>query len=275
MAEEQVLEGLPPEDTVVFENSGATLILPSQMPLPQRALFAALLAILAATAGFYVGLDYLDGEDGMYTHRQLIFAQSEGAANESAVLTGVLLDGDGAPLSNYTIEGHLAHRRNVRNTTSDDGSFRLEGLDPGQMTLDIASPEGDMFTNLILLNAPAGFEPISFTHLIFQWPSDVEFENGLDLSMGGHWIDLSKSQRENSTQPYDQTAAAMYDMFGTGFIGLGIITVIIAALGVKNKNNGLIRTASVTGFFSMGHFYVSCVFGLVAFLLLASLIKQE
>ena len=60
-----------------------------------------------------------------------------------------------------------------------------------------------------------------------------------------------------------------------GFIGLGIITMIVTAIGVRNKNSGLIRTAAVTGFFSMGHFYVSCGFGLIAFLLTLSLIKQE
>ena len=251
------------------------MILPSQRPLHPRALLAALLALLAATAGLYVGMDYLDGDSGMYTHRQLIFAQSEGAPNESAILTGVLLDDDGTPLGNFTLEGHLAYRRNIYANTTENGSFRMEGLDPGQMTLDIASPEGDRFTNLVLLNAPAAFEPFGFTHLVFEWPSDEEFQEGEELSLGGHWIDLSDSQRENSTQPYDQTAAAMYDMFGTGFIGLGIITMIVTAIGVRNKNSGLIRTAAVTGFFSMGHFYVSCGFGLIAFLLTLSLIKQE
>ena len=275
MAEEQVLQGLPPEDTAVFQNSGATLTLPGQIPLPPRAMFAALLALLAASAGFYVGMDYLDGDTGMYTHRQLIFTQSVGAPNESAVLTGVLIDSDGEPLNNYTLEGHLAFRRNVYANTSEDGTFRMEGLDPGQMTLDIASPEGDRFTNLILLNAPAAFEPFGFTHLVIEWPSESEFENGQELSVGGNWIDLSDSQRENSTQPYDQTAAAMYDMFGTGFIGLSFITLAIAAIGIKNKNTGLIRTATVTGFFSMGHFYVSCGFGLIGFLLTLSLIQRE
>ena len=275
VAEEQVLQALPPENAVVFQNSEATMILPSQRPLHPRALLVALLALLAATAGLYVGMDYLDGDSGMYTHRQLIFAQSEGAPNESAILTGVLLDDDGTPLGNFTLEGHLAYRRNIYANTTENGSFRMEGLDPGQMTLDIASPEGDRFTNLVLLNAPAAFEPFGFTHLVFEWPSDEEFQEGEELSLGGHWIDLSDSQRENSTQPYDQTAAAMYDMFGTGFIGLGIITMIVTAIGVRNKNSGLIRTAAVTGFFSMGHFYVSCGFGLIAFLLTLSLIKQE
>ena len=275
MAEEQVLQGLPPEDTAVFQNSGATIKLPSQTPLQPRAMFAALLALVAASAGFYVGMDYLDGDTGMYTHRQLIFTQSVGAPNESAILTGVLLDGDGEPLNNYTLEGHLAFRRNVYANTSEDGSFRMEGLDPGQMTLDIASPEGDRFTNLVLLNAPAAFEPFGFTHLVIQWPSESEFDNGQELSLGGNWIDLSESQRENGTQPYDQTAAAMYDMFGTGFMGLRFITLAIAAIGIKNKNTGLIRTATVTGFFSMGHFYVSCGFGLIGFLLTLSLIQRE
>jgi len=275
VAEEQVLQGLPPEDTAVFQNSGATLTLPSQTPLPPRAMFAALLALLAASAGFYVGMDYLDGDTGMYTHRQLIFSQSDGAPNESAVLTGVLIDSDGEPLNNYTLEGHLAFRRNAYANTSEDGSFRMEGLDPGQMTLDISSPEGNHFTNLVLLNAPAAFEPIGFTHLVFEWPSEDEFNDTEESTMGGHWIDLSESQRANGTQPYDQTAAAMYDMFGTGFIGLGIITMVVAAIGVKNKNTGLIRTATVTGFFSMGHFYLSCGFGLIAFLLTLSLIKHE
>jgi len=275
VAEEQVLQGLPPEDPVVFKNSEAILTLPSQTPLPSRAMFAALLAVLAATAGLYVGADYLDGDSGMYTHRQLIFTQSVGAPNESAILTGVLLDGEGQPLANYTLEGHLAYRRNVYANTSENGSFRIEGLDPGQLTLDMASPEGDRFTNLVLLNSPAGFEPYGFTHLVFEWPSESDFENGQQLSVGGHWIDLSISQRENSTQPYDQTAAAMYDMFGTGFIGLGIITLAITVIGLKNKNTGLIRTATVTGFFCMGHFYVSCGFGLIAFLLTISLIRQD
>ena len=275
MAEEQVLQGLPPEDTAVFQNSGAILKLPSQTPLPPRAMFAALLALLAATAGFYVGLDYLDGDTGMYTHRQLIFTQTVGAPNESAILTGVILDGNGTPLENYTIVAHIAYRRNVNTNTSVDGSFRIEGLDPGQLILDIASPEGDRYTNLLLLNSPAAFEPFGFTHLVIEWPGQDEFENGQELTGVGRWIDLSDSQRENSTQLYDQTAAAMYDMFGTGFIGLSVITVCMTIIGLKSKNTGLIRTATVTGFFSMGHFYVSCGFGLIGFLLTLSLIRRD
>ena len=275
MAEEQILQGLPPEDTVVFRNSGAVLQLPSQTPLSSRAMFAALLAFLAATAGFYVGIDYLDGDTGMYTHRQLIFTQTVGAPDESAILTGVLLDVNGTPLENYTLEAHIAYRKNVKVNTSADGSFRIEGLDPGQLILDIASPDGDLFTNLLLLNSPAAFEPLGFTNLVIEWPEQEEFGDGEELTGGGRWIDLSDSQRENSTQLYDQTAAAMYDMFGTGFIGLSSITVLLTIIGIKSKNTGLIRTATVTGFFSMGHFYVSCGFGIIGFLLTLSLTRRE
>ena len=275
MTEEPVLQSLPPEEAVVFENSGATLALPKDFPLHPRALLAALLAILAASAGVYVGLDYLDGDTGMYTHRQLIYTQSVGAPNESAILTGVLHDSEGNPLVNYSLEGHLTYRRNAYATTSENGSFRMEGLDPGQMILDIASPNGDRLTNLILLNAPAGFEPLGFTNLAIEWPTESEFDNAEPLQLGGNWIDLSDSQKENSTQLYDQTAAAMYDMFGTGFIGLGVITMALAAIGIRNKNAGVIRTATVTAFFSMGHFYISCGFGLLGFLLTLTLIKRE
>ena len=275
VSEEETLQSLPPEEGVIFRNSSTTLQIPSDLPLPRRAMFAALLAILAAFAGLNVGLDYLDGDSGMYTHRQLIFAQTEGAPDESSILTGVLLDSDGKPLANYSLEGHLALRRNANAVTDGNGKFQMEMLDPGQMTLDIQSPEGDMLTNLVLLNAPAGFEPIGFTHLVIQWPSDSEYANGTELSNGMMWIDYSDQQRENSTQLYDQNAAAMYDMFGTGFLGLSVITMFLIITGIRTKNSGLIRIGAITAFFSMGHFYVSCCFGILAFLLTVSLIRQD
>ena len=275
VSDEEVLQSLPPEEGVIFRNSTTTLQVPSDLPLPRRAMLAALLAILAAFAGLNVGLDYLDGDTGMYTHRQLIFAQTEGAPNESSILTGVLVDASGNPLVNYSLEGHLANRANVKAVTDGSGNFQMDLLDPGQMTLDAQSPDGDIFTNLVLLNSPAGFEPIGFTHIVIQWPTESEYANGTVLSNGGMWIDLSQSQRENSTQLYDQNAAAMYDMFGTGFLGLSIITAFLIITGIRTKNSGLIRIGSVTAFFSMGHFYISCGFGLIAFLLTVSLIRQD
>ncbi len=275
MSDEPVLQGLPPEEPLVFQNSEATLQIPSTQPLSSAALFAALLSFLAATAGLYVGLDYLDGDSGMYRHRELIYAQSLSAPDESAILTGILVDENGNPLGNYTVEAHLAFRNNVRTNTTDEGIFRLERLDPGQVILDIQSPEGNMFTNLVLLNSPAAFEPIGFTKLNFEWPSDSEFSNASELSDGSKWIDLSESQKQNETQPYDQTAAALYDMFGTGFVGLASITIALTLIGLRIKSTGLIRTATVTGFFSMGHFYVACCFGLIGFLISLTTLRNQ
>ena len=65
MSDAPVLQGIPPEERAVFQNSGARLEVPANQPLPSAALFAALLAFLAASAGLYVGLDYLDADDGM------------------------------------------------------------------------------------------------------------------------------------------------------------------------------------------------------------------
>ena len=63
MSDEQVLQGLPPEEQTVFQNSGTRLEVPVNQPLPSAALFAALLALLAACSGLYVGLDYLDADE--------------------------------------------------------------------------------------------------------------------------------------------------------------------------------------------------------------------
>ena len=248
---------------------------PTNQPLPSAALFAALLAFLAASAGLYVGLDYLDADEGMYRHRELIYAQSLGAPSESAILTGLLVDENGDPLENYSVVAHVISRNNVRTNSSEDGTFRLEGLDPGQMIVDIQSPGGNILTNLVLLNSPAAFEPFGFTQLTFEWPSESEFSNASELSGGGKWIDLSDSQRENETQLYDQTAAALYDMFGTGFVGLASITIALTMIGIRTKSAGLIRTATVTGFFSMGHFYVGCCLGAIGFLVSLTLLRGQ
>ena len=259
----------------MFQNSEARLEVMTNQSLPSPALFAALLALLAASSGMYVGLDYLNADDGMYRHRELIYAQSLGAPSESAILIGVLLDENGGPLENYTVVAHLTSRNNVRTNTSDDGTFRMETLDPGQMVIDIQSPEGNIFTNLVLLNSPAMFEPIGFTKITFEWPAQSEFSNASELSDGSKWVDLEKSQRENETQLYDQTAAALYDMFGAGFVGLASITIALTVIALRIKSPGLIRTATVTGFLSMGHFYVGCCLGLIGFLVSLTLLRSQ
>jgi hypothetical protein len=268
------LQALPPEEVPTFQNSGARMVLPSERALHRRAMLAALLALLAAAAGIVVGMDYLAGDDGMYTHRQLIYAQAATAPSGSATLTGVILDADGNPLVNYTMTV-LADSGQIRNKTDAEGNFRFEGLDPGVAILDIDSPDrSEMFRNRILLSPPAAFESNGFTHLNLQWPDDASFDRAEDET-GSRWIDHSDTQRENSTEPYDQTAGAMYDMFGTAFFALGTLSIILTGMGLRSRSAGLIRLGALTGFFSMGHLYVSCGLGLLAMLLTMALPKEE
>ena len=126
----ETLTALPEEGTT-FKSSGAKIILPSERPLHPRARLAAFLAILAAVAGVYVGLDYLDGDGGIYTHRQMIYAQSPNAPDGSASLTGVVHNESGVPMKNYTISVHLGSQlRWVTTQTDSEGRFSFEELDP-------------------------------------------------------------------------------------------------------------------------------------------------
>lgn len=274
VTEETPLLSLPPEEGATFANSGATMVLPSQTPLPRRAVLAAFLAVLAACAGLVVGADYLDADDGMYTHRQLIYAQSASAPSGSAILTGVILDASGEPLFNHTVTV-LADSRQVQARTDPHGNFRLEGLDPGVAILDIDSPDRvEMLRNRVLLSPPAAFEPIGFTHLTLRWPSDANFDEA-NASTGHRWVDLSRSQQENSTEPYDLAAGAMYDMFGTAFVGLGALAVCLSGAGLRARNTGLIRLGAVAGFLSMGHLYTGCGLGMLALLLTIALPRRD
>jgi len=279
--EEQVAENSElislPEESITFQTSEAKIVLPSQRPIDSRALFAAFLAFLAASGGIYVGLDYLDGDGGMYTHRQFIYAQSSGAPDGSATLTGQLLNESGAPVVNHTVATIVESQGKIQYATTDEnGRFIMEKLDPGVAILDIYSPDLErLMVNRILLSPPALFEPIGFTHLSLEWPSEAEFSASAEADPDGNaWIDYTHSQKENSTEPYDLTAGAMYDMFGMAFISLGVISMMIAGLGIQRKSPGLIRISAITSFFSMGHLYVSCGLGFFA-ILLTMFIRSE
>ncbi len=267
MVDTEVLTSLPEEETT-FKSSGATIILPSERPLHPRARLAAFLAILAAVAGVYVGLDYLDGDGGIYTHRQMIYAQSTNAPDESASLTGLVNNESGEPMANYTITVHTGSQsRKVSTYTDSEGRFSFEELDPGVALLDIDSPDGMHWVrNRVLLTPPSIFEPVGYTHLNLIWPSDEDFDNA--ISETGHaWIDHSRSQQENGTEPYDLTAGAVYDMFGTAFTGLGLLSIILVMTGTRQRSVGLIRMGGITSLFSMGHLYISCGLGFLATLL--------
>lgn len=271
----QILTTIPEEETT-FKSSGARIMLPSESVLHPRARLAAFLAILAATAGVYVGLDYLDGDGGIYTHRQMIYAQSAGAPGGSATLSGIIVDSMGYPMVNHTVSVHVeSQNRKVTTLTNENGVFEFEKLDPGVALLDIDSPDGMHWVrNRILLTPPSIIEPIGYTYLKLEWPDDEDFGSAI-IESGNAWIDYSKSQQENGTEPYDQTAGAMYDMFGSAFTGLGLLSILLVMTGIRKKNVGLIRIAGFTSLFSMGHLYISCGLGSLAVLLTLFLQSDE
>jgi len=272
--EESTLAG---ETTVAtFAPSGAIIVLPKQRSRHPRLLFAALLLVLASVSGFMVGIDFIDGDEGLYTDRGFIYSQTITAPEQSAVLSGILTFGDtGDRAANYTVrvnvqytgEDGLLVSSYVWNVTNTEGEFRLEDLNPGvaRMTVMNNSDTSEGITHRILLTPPALFEPFGFTYLEVVYPSQAEFDQQRESSNNiSSWIDYSEQQRLNGTELYDSTAAAMYDMAGTFFSGLSMITLVLVITGVIRNSPALVRVGAVTGFFCMGHWYFACCFGLVA-----------
>ncbi len=272
---ESTLEG----DTATiatFASSGATIILPKQRSRHPRLLFAAFMLVLASVSGFMVGVDFIEGDEGLYTDRGFIYSQTFTAPERSAILTGKLTLGDnGEPAVNYTVRVNVEYTADnglivasyIWNETNSDGEFRLEDLNPGvaRMTIMNNSNTSEGVTHRILLTPPALFEPKGFTYLDITYPTQAEFDEQREATSNiSSWLDYSEEQRENGTELYDSTAAAMYDMAGTFFSGLSIITVVMAITGVIRNSPALVRLGAVTGFFCMGHWYVACCFGLVA-----------
>ena len=269
-----------PEEEPVFASTGATLILPSQMPRDPRMHVALLFILLASILGTVNGYDFIEGDGGLVTDRGFIYSQTQTAnflstsAPGSAILTGVLTLHDGSPGVNFTIEvvtpvveDGIEKITRPAATTDSQGRFRLEGLNPGLMTMfvvNMSNPSEGM-THRILLSPGALFEPYGFTHLNLDFAPPDEFDLIEQKSNGlTRWMDLSEEER--GKELYDPTAAAVYDIAGTIFIGISILAIFFGIVGWRSKNTMLLRTGAGLVFFSQGHYYSSCCLGLIAML---------
>ena len=87
------------------------------------------------------------------------------------------------------------------------------------------------------------------------------------------WMDLSEEQR--GKELYDPTAAAVYDIAGTIFIGISVIAIFFGITGWRTKSTLLLRTGAGLVFFSQGHYYSSCCLGLLAMLTTFGLHVEE
>ncbi len=65
----------------------------------------------------------------------------------------------------------------------------------------------------------------------------------------------------------DPSAATGYVLVGFGFMGVALIAAGFSLWALKSGSVVLLRTSSVLAFFTMGHYYSACIFGLLAFVL--------
>ena len=65
----------------------------------------------------------------------------------------------------------------------------------------------------------------------------------------------------------DGGAATGYVLVGFGFMGVALIAAGFSLWALKSGSIVLLRTSSVLVFFTVGHYYSACIFGLLAFIL--------
>ena len=232
--------------------------------------------------GFLNGLDYASPESGLIRPDEFVYRMSMGAPDESAVFQGMIYDDEGEPLANATI--HISWDNGMtwksNETTSDEnGYFYLEHLDPGLARVDIiVERDGyrDVLANRVILSPPAMIEPIGFTKIDFIVPSQSDFaaqpcsNNQSDCEI--RTIDLTPDQMAHPLM--DLSAAGTYIMIGFAFMGLSIIAAGFALWALKSGSVSILRTSATLAFFTMGHYYSACIFGLVAFALTFAIPKR-
>jgi hypothetical protein len=211
--------------------------------------------------GFLNGLDYASPESGLIRPDEFVYRMSMGAPEESAVFQGTIYDDKGEPMANATIhiswDNGLTWKSNE--TLSDkDGYFFMEHLDPGLTRVDIiVERDGyrDVLANRVILSPPAMIEPIGFTQIDFTVPSQSEFAAQ----------PCSNNQSDCEIRTIDLTPEQMaHSLIAAGF----------SLWALKSGSVAVLRTSATLAFFTMGHYYSACLFGLVAFALTFAIPKR-
>ena len=73
----------------------------------------------------------------------------------------------------------------------------------------------------------------------------------------------------------DPSAATGYVLIGFAFMGVALIAAGFSLWALKSGSVVLLRTSSVLAFFTMGHYYSACIFGLLAFILTFSIPRRR
>ena len=270
------LDEMTNETPVLFASSGAVLTIedPHLHPIGKA---TAVFLLFTCMMGFLNGLDYASPNDGLVRPDEFVSRLALTAPDDTATFTGTVVDEAGKPMVNATVYlSWLDEASSMwvsdENLTDESGYFSFEQLDPGLIRVDIIVQRGDhrdVFSNRVLLSPPALIEPIGFTSIDFEFPSEQTFaENacqGTAEACEIRTVDLTPSQQEHPLM--DSSAAAVYVLVGFAFMGLAIIAAGFSLWALKSGSIVLLRTSSVVAFFTVGHYWSACIFGLLAFVL--------
>ena len=267
---------------VVFSSS-TVLLRVEERKLHPRAKWIAILILFVATTGLLNGLDYASPESGLIRPDEFVFALTAGAPEDSAIFLGSVLDEDGNPIENVSIIIQWQQNNtwvSQEIIVDENGSFEQENLTPALTRVDVikdGEEYKDVYTVPVLLSPPALFEPYGFTEINFIFPSDSEFEQqGCEEGQENCAIRNIDLREELRQDPFmDSRAAGLYIMVGFFFMGLASISYIFVALAFKTQMIAFVRGAAIMAFFSMGHYYIACLFGLFALALTFAVPKQN
>lgn len=267
---------------VVFSSS-TVLLRVEERKLHPRAKWIAILILFVATTGFLNGLDYASPESGLIRPDEFVFALTAGAPEDSAIFLGSVLDEDGNPIENVSIIIQWQQNNTWVSQevfVDENGSFEQGNLTPALTRVDVikdGEEYKDVYTVPVLLSPPALFEPYGFTEINFIFPSNSEFEQeGCEEGQENCAIRNIDLREELRQDPFmDSRAAGLYIMVGFFFMGLAAISYIFVALAFKTQMIAFVRGAAIMAFFSMGHYYIACLFGLFALALTFAVPKQN
>lgn len=270
------LDEVVEETPMLFASSDTVLTIedPKLHPMGKA---TALFLLFTCMMGFLNGLDYASPNDGLVRPDEFVYRLALTAPDDTATFRGTVVDDNGQPIENATVylswlDEASSQWVSEENETDDTGRFSFESLDPGLIRVDIiVARDGhrDVFSNRVLLSPPALIEPIGFTTIDFDFPSSAMFADqpceGDAPECEIRTIDRTPSQMDHPLM--DPSAATGYVLVGFGFMGVALIAAGFALWALKSGSVVLLRTSSVLAFFTMGHYYTACIFGLLAFVL--------
>ncbi|MEC8415477.1 MAG: carboxypeptidase-like regulatory domain-containing protein [Candidatus Thermoplasmatota archaeon] len=278
------LDEVVEETPLLFASSETVLTIedPNLHPIGKA---TAIFLLFTCMLGFLNGLDYASPTDGLVRPDEFVYRLALTAPDDTATFTGSVVDESGAPLVNATVylswlDDGSGMWVSEENFTDENGRFGFEELDPGLIRVDIIvyrDDHRDVFSNRVLLSPPALIEPIGFTDIDFQFPSAETFaQQPCEGSMDEceiRTVDRTPSQMDHPLM--DPSAATGYVLVGFAFMGLALIAAGFSVWALKAGSVVLLRTASVVAFFTMGHYYSACVFGLLAFVLTFAVPRRQ